>query len=765
MKGTNPLKQAGKNAKDWWTAQRGFSTLIVIPAIWAIVSMLVTGVIYSGADIGRYIYEFLPTDMPKPFTEDRLGILVARLENDPDGEYTLRVRTALEQQLPMTATGEAAVEVALYPKTLSLPAEGRLSENIAKATAEGRTWLEAQNAELLIWGRAVPSEKQIELRILTRQPAEGGGQAQPEVYPLRIPSEFSDRLGATLAGVVAGAGYKAWNQRGKYLTAEQREAMTAWMDRLKSLRGDLPDALDAKSRERIREKIETAYLQIGAALVADSKDEKGLAIIDQLFGEESDPDGWPSGHVLLVAEMTADYFEALAFQGVPLPPESVESLLETSNELFALIEQLYGLGEISENEFLYFAGNLEKLDGHLTAKLERPQEAREHFQRAKRLFNSLMEQKDAPKDPLTIARIKSYLGSIELSLAHLSTGKAISEHLDASITNFGQALNLLDAKTAPREVVRVRALLSVAYNNRWRNEYDARALYSSAETLEPVIPILRENGRTDELHVLAPQMAILYGLHAVVAGGESSAKKALQAAAAYGEDAGADQIPVKAQTTFVECLSYLGEGRAMSSEGDALADKVATLEKASARCESAATLFEQLGIVYNWMNAKSLSSGALRTAAEAKDDVALAVAALACADDAAEKTEGMGDPVINNQNAFTKGAALREVGRQKDDVAQVEESVQMLRDAREKLLAPERSATLGDRLPIQLQLGDSLVTLAALNKDGGKNLEEGIEMLGEARDAFAAGGATLMLKDATEALQEAKHFQAEISVN
>lgn len=765
MKGTNPLKQAGKNAKDWWAAQRGFSNLIVIPAIWAIVSMLVTGVIYSGADIGRYIYEFLPTDMPEPFSEDRLGILVARLENDKDGEYTLRVRTALEQQLPMTATGEAAVEVDLYPKTLSLPAEGRLSENIAKATEEGRTWLEAQNAELLIWGRAVPTEKQIELRILTRQPAEGGGQAQPEVYPLRIPSEFSDRLGATLAGVVAGAGYKAWNQRGKYLTPDQREAMTAWMDRLKSLRGDLPDALDEKSRERIREKIETAYMQIGAALVADSKDDQGVAIIEQLFGADSDPDGWPSGQVLLMAEMTADYFEALAVQGVPLPPESVEKLLETSNDLFALIEQLYGLGEISENEFLYFAGNLEKLDGHLTAKLERPDEAREHFERGKRLFESLMEQKDAPTDALTVARIKSYLGSIELSLAHLSTGKAVSDHLDAAITYLGQALNLLDDEAAPREVVRVRTLLSVAYNNRWRNEYDARALYSSAETLEPIIPILRENGRTDELAVLAPQTAMLYGLHAVVAGGEASAKKALESAATFAEISGADEIPVKAQTTFVECLSYLGEGRAMSAKGDALADKVATLEKASSRCEAAATLFEQLGIVFNWMNAKSLSSGALRTAAKAKDDVALAVAALACANDAAEKTEGIDNPIIDNQNAFTKGAALREVGRQKDDVAQVEESVEMLRDAHEKLLAPGSTATLGDRLPIELQLGDSLVTLATLNKDGGKNLEQGIEMLSKARDAFAAGGATLMLQDATEALKSAEQFQAEISVN
>ncbi|ODA66683.1 hypothetical protein A7A08_02451 [Methyloligella halotolerans] len=765
MKGTNPIKEAGKNAKDWWTAQRGFSNLIVIPAIWAVVSMLVTGVIYSGADVGRYIYEFLPTDMPEPFSEDRLGILVARLENDPDGEYTLRVRTALEQQLPMTATGEAAVEVDLYPKTLELPAEGRLSQNIANATKEGRTWLEAQNAELLIWGRAVPTEKQIELRILTRQPAEGAGQAQPEVYPLRIPTEFSDRLGATLAGVVAGAGYKAWNQRGKYLTPEQREAMSAWMDRLKSLRGDLPDALDAKSRERIREKIETAYFQIGAALVADSKDDRGLAIIEEMFGKDSAPDSWPSGQILLVAEMTADYFEALAFQGVPLPPETVETLLKTSDDLSGLIEQLYGLEQVTENEFLYFAGDLQKLDGHLTAKLGRNDEAREHFKRADRLFKTLMDRKDAPKDPLSVARIKSYLGSIELSLASLSTGEEAAKHIDAAITDFGQALNELDAEVAPREVVRVRTLLSLAYNSRWRNAYDARALYSSAETLEPVLPILRENQRIDELNALSAQMAILYGLHSVIAGGEASGQKALAAGDAFAKEAGADETPVKAQSTFIECLAYLGEGRAMSAEGDALSGKVETLEKASDRCEKAATLFEQLGNPYSWMNAKSLSSSALRIAGKAKDDVALAAAALGCANDAAKKTEGIDDPVLANQNAYTRGAALREVGRQKDDVAQLEESVRILRDAHEKLMAPERNATIGDRLPIQLQLGDSLVTLAAVSKDGGKNLEEGIEMLDKTRDAFASGGAALMLQDATEALDEAKRYQAEMSVN
>lgn len=765
MKGTNPLKTAGKNAKDWWAEQRGFSNLIVIPAIWAIVSMLVTGVLYGGWEVGRYVYEFLPTDMPEPFGEDRLGILVARLENDPGGEYTLRVRTALEQQLPMTATGEAAVEVDLYPKTLTLPAEGRLSDNIARATQEGRAWLEAQNAELLIWGRAVPSEKQIELRILSRQSSDTSGQATPEVYPLRIPSEFSDRLGATLAGVVAGAGYKAWNQRGKYLTQDQREAMTAWMDRLKNLRGDLPDALDAKSRERIREKIETAYLQIGATLVADSKDERGLAIIEELFGEDTDPEKWPPGQVLLVSELTADYFETLAFQGVPLPPETIENLLGIMSELSVLIEQLYSYDEVSENEYLYFAGTLQKVDGHLTAKLERPDEAKEHFERAKRLFASLLKQKDAPQDPLSVARIKSYLGSIEFSLALLSTGEEASRHLDAAITDYGQALNLLDAETAPREVVRVRTLLSLAYNNRWRAGYDARALLSSAETLEPVLPILRENERYEELNAIAPQMAILFGLHAVIAGGEASAEKAIAAAKTFEADAGADQMPVRAHVTFVDCLAHLGQGRAMAATGDALANKVEELQQASSRCEAAATLYEQLGNTFSWMNAKSLSSSALRLAAKAKDDVALAVASLACADEAVEKTEDMDNPIVANQNAYTKGAALREVGRQKKNVSQLEESVEMLRGAHEKLLAPERKATLGDRLPLELQLGESLVALAALNKDAGEELRQGIEMLGEARDAFAAGGASLMLKDATEALDAAERFQAQMSVN
>ena len=179
--------------------RRWYEHPLASPVVWTVIAGALAAVWAFGEGLYRdYADEVMWT--PEPLAGDRVGILLARLENDPGNEYASRVRSALERQFPISADGSSSIEVNLYPKKLELPEHGRLSDNLVRAAAEGREWLKEQKADLLIWGRALPSAKMLELRILTREAPGKSRSAQPELYPIKIPSEFSEQIGGALAG-------------------------------------------------------------------------------------------------------------------------------------------------------------------------------------------------------------------------------------------------------------------------------------------------------------------------------------------------------------------------------------------------------------------------------------------------------------------------------------------------------------------------------------------------------------------------------------
>lgn len=739
--------------------------LIFIPAIWAVVSAGATGLLYSGLEVGRYFYQSLPVNKPEPFREDRVGILIARFENDPDGEYSRRVRTALERQFPVSADGSAAVEVDFYPDVLSLPAQGRLSESLERAREQGMQWLEEQNAELLIWGRAVPSEKELELRILTRQSTDSAGIGRPELYPIRIPSEFSDQIGASLAGLVAGAGYSAWSQRGEFLTPEKFKTLSAWLTRLKTLRDELQTSLDDDNRKQIYRKITTAYAQIGAALIADGNTEIVTQVMNDILPREDDKGGIFASDPLLFAEIIADVVARFSVEAGNISNNDLETLLKMVNDASDEFRKRHDAGEIADDAHAYLNGLMCMLAGDLYVRSGDRKNAITRYTDGRKNFQKLLDSVGDSQDALSRARLQSYLGDVELGLAQqlpLSEGEAV---LASSISNLGKALQAISADTAPRERVRVQYLMSAAYYQRWAMRFDAMALQNVVLAFQEVANILLNSNRSFQATSAALQAARMANIHAFIASGPDMARQSLQLIDSVAPSENQASNPYVAHQIaaagYARCSAHIGIGYRQDKTANAKA-RMDEIENGLKNCEQALTLFEQHGDRFGWLDTKLLIADAYRLKAEVIGDPSPARTALAVAEDAKSSTADLSDPGSKNQIAGTTGAILRALGTLEKDQELLKQAVEIHRAGLEVL--PEGAVAV-QRLFTELQYAKSLVALGLTEKTSVEELKEGISLLKEAHAEFAARGAVLVAGDAEKALKEAESHLSKLSTN
>lgn len=758
-------------ASDYSQKHPWIKNLIFIPAIWAVVSAAATGLLYSGMEVGRYFYDSLPITMPEPFRDDRVGILVARFENDPDGEYSLRVRTALERQFPVAADGSAPVEVDFYPQALTMPARGRLSDNLERAWAQGREWLETQNAELLIWGRAVPAEKELELRILARQSSDSASLGKPELYPLRIPSEFSDQIGAALAGLVAGAGFNAWSQRGEFLTPEKTKSLTAWMARLKTLRQDMPTALDDENRKQIYTKITTAYAQVGAALIADGNTGIAMDVMSAVFptGDPDEKNTIFDAEPLLFAEILADVVARFSVEAQNVARQDIDDLLKMVDASTAEFQKRHGKGEIDDNSFRYLTGLMCMLAGDLTAQTGDREKAITHYSDGRDKFQKLLQTPVDSQDQLSRARLRSYLGDVELGLAQQLEKSEGESVLASAIGNLGQSLQNVSAETAPRERVRIDFLLATAYYHRWATQFDAKALLNSVDALEEASTILNKHNRGFRAADTRMKAAGLLSVHAYIASGPDSARKSIALIDSFAPP-GEQSDPAKQQNAnaahlfasaaYARCSAHLAAAyRAEEKTPTTIADDI---RQALESCESGLQVFEEHGDRQSWLNAKLRIADAHTVAGEVGKDAASLKTALAVAEDAGRRMADVSDPAVANQIAGTKGAILRTLGTLENDPARVKEAVTLHRSALDAL--PENAAAV-QRLFSELQLGKTLVELALVENAAGEDMNEGIRLLKTVQAEFSARGATLVAGDATRTLEKAEKHLAKLSTN
>ncbi|BAQ16746.1 hypothetical protein [Methyloceanibacter caenitepidi] len=769
-------------------ARRWYEHPLLSPVVWTVIGGALT-LIWA---FGEGLYQEYRDEVmwaPEPFLGDRVGILLARLENDPGNEYASRVRSALEHQFPINADGSASVEVNLYPKKLELPEHGRLSENIIQANAQGREWLKEQKADLLIWGRALPTAKMLELRILTREPQVQSRAAQPELYPIKIPSEFSEQIGSALAGMVAGAGASAWSQRGGYLSPGRAQDLYARMARLKTLQSELPDSLDDETRAELNKNIKMARAQIGGALLADGNSSLAMQVLTDLFpNQDAEKDqSLLTTQPFLAAEIIADVvsqFSAVVDQMSPDDAATIMSLVDQTSRTF---DEGYADGTFGKVEYAYLTGLLAKLAGDIETFAGQNDEAEKSYATASEKFETVLAELPATHDALSRARVQSYLGEAQLALARLSPREEAETLLDASIANFTDALDAVSPEAAPRDAVRFGTLMATAELARAEWDVDAAALKRSIEHMQAVLPVLETHGRDDEADGISIQLAALLFSDAVFASGVSGAEKSLALvddlsasrldrpapAAACASMAGEDRanciqfqeglaVQEEAALKRGACMGHLAAGYRFDPKGDRLSPTaMAHLKQSFEACEAAANIMLELGNLAGFAEAKLYLANGKRVAGERNKNASQLRDAIAAAEAAQEKLAAIDLPDLKAQTELAKAGALSELGA-------LEGEPDLLREAKQMQLSTLPVYTGKDfavqRTYAEVQLAQTLTDLAALERTDDE-LDEAADLLANAQKRYADGGATLAAADAARELKKTQEVRAKLATN
>ncbi|MDJ0511957.1 MAG: hypothetical protein QNJ62_00785 [Methyloceanibacter sp.] len=761
---------------------------LVSPVLWTVIAGALAIVWTQGEGLYRDFRDhFFWT--PAPFTGESLGILLARLDNDPSNEYSSRVRSALEHQFPVGADGNASVKVNLYPETLALPEYGDLYKNIANANAEGREWLKEQRADLLIWGKALPQDKELELRIITPEPQVELGTELPKTYSVRIPTEFSDQIAAALAGMVAGAGANAWNQRGGYLSPARAQELAGWLTRLSNLRGELPATLGNRTRTEIEARIDTAIAQIGSALAADGSSEiayQAMSIVFAPRGTESDG-GILTSEPLLTAELLADIVSQFTDISGQVSPEQAAPILAQAQMVSESFAQRHEEGKLNDTEYAYLSGLMLSLKGRLEILVGDFDAARDDLSQAESKLEDVLAKVPAEQDALSNARIQGHLGTTQLALALLADADNAPALLDASIASLKGALKNVSSETAPRDAVRLNRRLAAAELNRMTWFLDVEALERSIGYYSDALPLLVANQRRVVQSRTARDLSALLTLDALYSAGLPSARKSLDlldelkgqvrgqdlvtdpCASLEGDQRGhcIDQRKMMAledaaalEQSF--CLAHFAAGYRFDEDMETLSKGAREhLTKGLDACETSATGMRELDNLGGWVETSLFTADTLNLLGDRTKDPAPLKEAIALMEDVQSKIEGIDAPAVQGQVALAKASAMRDLGYLKGDPG-------LIQDAK-KIQLSVRSTYSGKDYTLQRNYADgqialSLIDLAELEKTD-EGLDEAITLLRGLLDRYAKGGAKLAAADAARELKKARELQAKLAAN
>lgn len=147
----------------------------------------------------------VPPSEGKEFT-----ILVADLDGD-DENFT-------QTQHVVDALNREDLAAHRNLQVLRISEGGDTAENIQQAEATGRSWLAAQNADLLVWGRVVEANQTLRLRFLSASDASQTDQAYILAEDtFELPQSFSEDLSAILAVTVIASLAPAFDDNDPWL--------------------------------------------------------------------------------------------------------------------------------------------------------------------------------------------------------------------------------------------------------------------------------------------------------------------------------------------------------------------------------------------------------------------------------------------------------------------------------------------------------------------------------------------------------------------
>ena len=392
---------------------------------------------------------------------DKLTILVARLEGD-DAETQSRthhVEDSLQDQF-----GDA-VDVFRLPDSIAVDQLGSLAERQSAAAAKGRALLQKRGGDVLVWGRAEPHEKLVELGILA-----AGRETAPQRYALdgmlRLPEDFGKNLAPALAAAVATASAPAFDS-GKYVA----DVLTPLAARLEGLISAPPAALRGGTWGTVLFFYATVESRIGeqsgnnAALVRgvsayrkalqEQTRERALldwAAIQNNLGNALAMLGEREGETARLGEAVAAYREALqeyTRERVPLDWATTENNL--GNALAMLGARESGTARLKEAVAAYRAALEERtrervpLDwamtqnnlGNALSRLGERESGTAKLEEAVTAFRAALEERTREQVPLDWAKTQDNLGTALMRFGEREGGTA---RLEEAVAAFRAAL-------------------------------------------------------------------------------------------------------------------------------------------------------------------------------------------------------------------------------------------------------------------------------------------------------------------------------------
>lgn len=228
-------------------------------------------------------------DLP-PAEGTHFTILVAELEDDTtDRKQTKHVLSSLRSQFSAQAELRA-FEVRDFPKSLRSGIAGNLADTDRAAEQIGRDWLQAQNADLLIWGEVAEVNKVIRLRFLPRKGQASQQQSYAFTNLLELPFEFKAELGEVLTIVALSAAMPAFSATNSLI-----KLLLPIIPRLKNIVDYGRRDLSAECYGSICNSAATAFLvfgdQSGQSIWVDESEKAFSKVID-IFTLAEYPEQW-----------------------------------------------------------------------------------------------------------------------------------------------------------------------------------------------------------------------------------------------------------------------------------------------------------------------------------------------------------------------------------------------------------------------------------------------------------------------------------------
>ncbi|NQV99393.1 MAG: hypothetical protein HQ483_06830 [Rhodospirillales bacterium] len=405
-------------------------------------------------------------------------ILVADIAGDTSGEVGARVATCLD--------GFQSYEVFRTKQVLKLGDKGIFIDKLIVAAEEGRAWMRAENADLLVWGEMAGSL--VVLRFLVMVPM---SENQPGAYGLgdvlALPATFSGDLNSALHAVVLSAVGPTFKGMRTRVGAELDKALA----QIKPLVQEKPEALSGGNY--------AAFLGcVGNAFAAH-----GL-----LGGPEKRLDQAISSYKLALAHASAQADSVVwsitqnhlgaALKAKGERTKDVDVLKEASKAYKAIAEQLNRIG----HPFDWAMANINL--GQVLYRLGVMSSETAYYQEATRFFDEALTIYTREGTPGKWAEVCNQYGVVLLALGEQVNGNVT---LEVAVKKFRASLHVRKKEVVPVLWAQTANNLGAACFSLAKRNSELALLREASSCFEGAIEIYQNSGAGKKADLIANNLS------------------------------------------------------------------------------------------------------------------------------------------------------------------------------------------------------------------------------------------------------------------